>query len=182
MFWARLCLMLAASYERAQAWWQARLQAYRLGWFYWLLARLESRSMVQLQSGQWMECRPGFAADQVAWIYDGERHLLYRPGEQVAGRGQRWPWLGAVEDREGGRDLSPFFAELRLSQGPAPPVTTALALFAHQKGWMPRGELAVTLRTGDEMVFDAVSGSVVEADGGSDSEESVGVDHVNHIQ
>ncbi len=184
MFWARLCLWIAASVERAQEWCKAHVQAYRLSWFYWLLSRLQNRPMVLLQSGQWVEKSSGFDMSQIVWIYDGERHLLHRPGEQVRGRGERWPWLGAIEDMEGGRSLSDFFAELRLSRGPAPPVATALALFAHQKGWMPRGELLVTLRNGDEIVFDSVTGGVIEEGSisGSDSDTVTGVDHVDHIQ
>ena len=180
MTWIRLWLTVAALYQQAAEWVQMRMRQTRLAWFYKLLYRYEPRSMLLLKNGQWVDVGRGFSEDQVAWVYDAGRHLIHRPQEVVTGRGERWPWLGAVEYADGGRDLTDFFAELKVSRGPTPAVATVLGLFAHQKGWMPRGRLMVTRRDGEEMALDSVTGAVIQT-----SEEQtpvVSVAHINHVQ
>lgn len=167
------------------------LQQFRTTLFYKLLHRYEPRSMFLLKNGQWVDVGHGFRIDQVIWMYDAGRHMLHRPLEPVAGRGDRWPWLGVAEHTEGGRDLTDFFTELRIIRVQPPSVATILGLFAHQKGWMPTGHLAITRRDGEEMVIDAITGSVVQSSemtssgpSGSSgpSDPPVSVSHVNHIQ
>jgi hypothetical protein len=178
MLWFRFWLTMAAWYQWASEATVNRLRQWRSRLFYKLLSFHDPRPMLLLKNGQWVDVDFGFGMDQVAWVYDARRHMIHRPLEVVVGRGERWPWLGAVEQAEGGRDLTDFFTELKVSRGPSPSVATVLGLFAHQKGWMPRGFLAVTRRDGEEMVLDAVTGSVVAS-----SEEAVAsVAHVDHIQ
>jgi len=180
MSWFRFWMTMAAWYQWAAEAWTARMRRWRAALFYRILYRYEPRTMFLLQSGQWVDAGPRFDMDQIAWVYDAPRHMLYRSRETIVGRGIRWPWLGALEAGGEERDLTDFFTELRVSSAPTPPVAAALGLFAHQKGWLPQGHIVVTRRDGEEMLIDATTGSIVDtapASGGGGS-----VAHVNYIR
>jgi hypothetical protein len=181
MSWMRFWMTMAAWYQWASESWTARMRQWRAALFYHLLYKYDPRSMLLLQSGQWVDIGRGFHMTQVAWVYDSAHHMLYRPGENIVGRGIRWPWLGALEAGGDERDLTDFFTELRVSSAPTPAVPAVLGLFAHQKGWLPRGRIVVTRRDGEEMLLDATTGAVVDVAAPS-SGGGATVAHVNHIQ
>lgn len=181
MSWVRFWLTVAAWYQTAAEAWTAKVREWRRRVFYRILHLYDPRSMYMLLNGQWVDVGSGFRTEQIAWVYDAPHHMLYRPTETVAGRGIRWPWLGAAEVGGEERDLSDFFTELRVSSAPSPPVIAVLNLFAHQKGWVPRGQIAVTRRDGEEMLIKATTGSVVDtapASGGG----GVSVAHLDFVR
>ena len=149
--------------------------------FYNILYMYDPRPMYLLQNGQWVDRGAGFHQDQVAWIYDAPHHMLYRPGEAVVGRGTRWHWLGAVEVDGEQRDLTDFFTELRISQAPAPTVPAILGLFAHQKGWVPRGQIQVTRRDGEEMLIESTTGAVIDTSAPTNG-GGLSVAHLNYVR
>jgi len=157
------------------------MQELRRRLFYSILRIYDPRPMYLLQNGQWVDIGPGFSNDQIAWIYDAPHHMLYRSGEAVVGRGIRWSWLGAVEAGGEQRDLTDFFTELRISQTPTPSVSAMLGLFAHQKGWMPRGQLQVTRRDGEEMLIESTTGMVIDTSGPT-SGGGVSVAHLDYVR
>jgi hypothetical protein len=75
--------------------------------------------------------------------------MLVREGAEEA-RLVRWPWL-SVESA--GQDLSEFFQGLRLSAGHQLTDDKAIMLFAHQKGWLPAGDLHIVRRDGSEETY-----------------------------
>lgn len=183
--WTRLLLTIVYWYEMLAKQVSRTIYSLQNLLFYTLLHKYQPRTMILLHNGQWVDVGPGFPNEHVSWIYDAHQHLLSRPNEAIVGRGERWSWLGAIDSR--GRDMSDFFSSLRISRGPAPPAQTILALFACQKGWMPEGEIGITRRDGEEIVIDAITGSVVAAAEAVSSRSlgigpPVSVAHVNHIQ
>lgn len=174
---------MAAWYQQVREAWTAKVREVRTRLFYRILRLYEPRSMYLLQNGQWVDIGPGFRNEQISWVYDAPHHMLYRSGEAVAGRGTRWQWLGAVEAAGEQRDLTDFFTELRISRAPAPPVVTVLGLFAHQKGWMPRGQIQVTRRDGEEMLIEATTGAVIDSSAPSSGRgDGVSVTHLDYIR
>ena len=105
--------------------------------------------MALLTNGQWLDAGRGIRPEQVRWRYDSERHMLVREGAEEA-RLVRWPWL-SVESA--GQDLSEFFQGLRLSAGHQLTDDKAIMLFAHQKGWLPAGDLHIVRRDGSEETY-----------------------------
>jgi hypothetical protein len=185
--WTRFLLTLAYWYDWLAEKAKTTIRNIQTLIFYRLLHIYLPRSMLLLRNGQWVDVGPGFPIEQVVWIYDAKQHLLSRPTETGFGRGERWPWLGAIDSH--GRDLSDFFASLRISRGPTPAAMIMLALFACQKGWMPEGEIGITRRDGEEMVINATTGSIVAASEAAASEprRSLGIGpvtvaHIDHIQ
>jgi len=180
MSWVRFCITIAAWYQRAKEAWVSKMRALRSRLFYRILHLYDPRTMFLLQNGQWVDKGAGFRTEQIAWIYDAPYHMLYRSGEAVVGRGIRWSWLGVVEAGGEQRDLTDFFTELRISQAPTPSVSAMLGLFAHQKGWMPRGQLQITRRDGEEMLIESTTGAVIDTSE-PPSGGGVSVAHLNFI-
>jgi hypothetical protein len=113
------------------------------------IAHWGGRDMALLTNGQWLDAGRGIRPEQVRWRYDSERHVLVREGAAEA-RLVRWPWL-SVESA--GQDLSEFFQGLRLSVGHQLTDDKAIMLFAHQKGWLPAGDLHIVRRDGSEETY-----------------------------
>ena len=113
-------------------------------------AKVGGRDMVLIDSA-WFDASPLYSADLVRATYSAERHEITGP----AGRLVRCKWLSVVSE---GRDLSDFFAPLRLSEGLYLPDDALLTLYANQKGYMPVRPLTVVTRDGVESV---VGGPVV---------------------
>jgi hypothetical protein len=99
------------------------------------------RDMILLKNGLWIDTTSVIPEDQIAWHYDSITHRL----THGSGPLQRWQWISAVSGC--GRDMSDFFADLRISRG-VPPLTTAkvIELFIHQKGWVPSRNIKITRR------------------------------------
>ena len=114
-------------------------------------AKVGGRDMVLIDSA-WFDASPLYPANLVRATYSAERHEISGP----AGRLVRCKWLSVVSE---GRDLSDFFAPLRLSEGLYLPDDALLALYANQKGYMPVRPLTVVSRDGVESV---VGGLVVQ--------------------
>lgn len=131
--------------------------------------------MALLTNGQWLDAGRGIRPEQVRWRYDSERHMLVREGAAEA-RLVRWPWL-SVES--GGQDLSEFFQGLRLSAGHQLTDDKAIMLFAHQKGWLPDGDLHIVRRDGSEETYTLGADNVR-----SEVEASIAerVEQVNYIK
>lgn len=142
------------------------------------VAHWGGRDMALLTNGQWLDvgwCRP--AAEQVRWHYDSERHVLVRAGAEEA-RLVRWPWL-SVESA--GQDLSDFFQGLRLSAGHQLTDDKAIMLFAHQKGFLPAGDLHIVKRDGSEETYVlGADGVHVRREAGASVAERV--DQVNYVK
>lgn len=181
MSWIRFCITIAAWYQRTKEAWVSKMRTLRSYLFYSILHLYNPRTMFFLQNGQWVDKGPGFRTEQIAWIYDAPHHMLYRSGEAVVGRGIRWHWLGAVEAGGEQRDLTDFFTDLRISQAPTPTVSAMLALFAHQKGWMPRGQIQITCRDGEEIMIESTTGAVIDTSAPT-NDNGVSVSHLNYIQ
>lgn len=185
--WTRFLLTIAYWYDWLAERTHTTIRNLCMILFYRLLHKYPARTMFLLRNGQWVDVGPGFPIEQVVWIYDAKQHLLSRPTETGFGRGERWPWLGAIDSR--GRDLSDFFSSLRISRGPTPAAMIVLALFACQKGWMPEGEIGITRRDGEEMVINAMTGSVVSASEAESRQQRRSLDigpmsvaYIDHIQ
>jgi len=106
------------------------------------LAQIGGQNMQLLKNGQWI---PGnVQASNVVALYDLTTHTIVGCQAEVS-KTTRWPWLSVVA---GEKDLSDFFAGLRITSGSTISDESALMLFAHQKGWVPDGEINITLRDG----------------------------------
>lgn len=115
-----------------------------------VLKHLGGHDMLLLKDGHWVDARVVVPEDSIAWAYCSEKHVLTAAAAAPGTRLTRWSWLSVLHD---GKDISEFFVGLRLSSGHDLSVAALMRLFAHQKGWMPRGELHVTDRMGvDEIV------------------------------
>jgi len=111
------------------------------------LALWGGRDMVLLTNGQWVDGT--VPQEHVRWRYDAEKHTLVSQGAEGS-RLVRWPWLSIVC---GDRDLSDFFQSLRLSAGQPLADDKAIMLFAHQKRWIPTGDLHIVRRDGSEETY-----------------------------
>jgi hypothetical protein len=110
-------------------------------------AKVGGRDMVLINSA-WFDASPLYPADLVRATYSAERHEITGSGPES--RLVRFKWLSAISE---GRDLSDFFAPLRLSEGLFISDDALLALYAHQKGYMPVRPLTVVTRDGVESVI-----------------------------
>lgn len=116
-----------------------------------------TRDMVYLTNDTWVDVGSGYPAEQFTWRYDAEHHRILRSTERIEERAGRWHWLSVVEESSG-RDMSDFFAGLRISSNATISGAQALSLFTHQKGWMPQGTLVVIDRYGAEHRVNARTG------------------------
>lgn len=113
------------------------------------LIHVGTRDMVYLTNDTWTDIGRGYPTNQIAWRYDAEYHRILRSTERVEERAGRWQWLSVVEETSG-RDMSDFFAGLRISSSASITAAQVIALFVHQKGWLPQGTLCVIDRFGNE--------------------------------
>ena len=127
-----------------------------------VLKHLGGHDMLLLTDGHWVDARVVVPEDSIAWAYCSEKHVLTAAAAAPGTRLSRWSWLSVMHD---GRDISEFFVGLRLSSGHDLSVAALMRLFAHQKGWIPRGELHVTDRMGVD--------EVVQLDQSEEEEETV---------
>lgn len=125
-----------------------------------VLKHLGGHDMLLLKDGHWVDARVVVPEDSIAWAYCSEKHVLTAAAAAPGTRMIRWPWLSVTHE---GKDISEFFVGLRLSSGHDMPVAALMRLFAHQKGWIPHGELHVTDRMGVE--------EVVRLDGSEEEQE-----------
>jgi hypothetical protein len=125
-----------------------------------LLKHLGGHDMLLLKDGHWVDARVVVPEESIAWAYCSEKHVLTAATSAPGTRMTRWPWLSVIHN---GQDISEFFVGLRLSTGHDLSVAALMRLFAHQKGWMPLGELHVTDRMGMD--------EVVQLDGSDEEEE-----------
>jgi len=115
-----------------------------------VLKHLGGHDMLLLKDGHWVDARVVVPEDSIAWAYCSEKHVLTAATSAPGTRLIRWAWLSVIHED---KDISEFFVGLRLSSGHDMSVAALMRLFAHQKGWVPRGELHVTDRMGiDEVV------------------------------
>ena len=106
------------------------------------LAQIGGQDLQLLKNGQWI---PGTThASAIVARYDLKTHTIYKYQEETTPT-SRWPWLSVVAD---GKDLSDFFAGLRITSGYSISDESALMLFAHQKGMVPEGDIILTMRDG----------------------------------
>lgn len=132
------------------------------------LIHVGTRDMVYLTNDTWTDIGKGYPNYQCLWRYDAEHHRILRPTDSIDERAGRWQWLSVVEESSG-RDMSDFFAGLRISSSASISAAQVIALFVHQKGWLPQGTLSVLNRFGNEQrvcshtglpVYEAATGRV----------------------
>jgi hypothetical protein len=109
-------------------------------------AKVGGRDMVLIGSA-WFDASPLFPAELVRATYSAERHEITR---SEGGRLGRCKWLSVTSE---GRDLSEFFAPLRQTDGLYISDEELVALYAHQKGYLPVKPLTVVGRDGSESVI-----------------------------
>lgn len=109
-------------------------------WAHW-----GGRDMLLLRNGTWVDAHATAPAGQVAARYSAEKHTVL-PATDVSGsiRPTRWQWVEAVQ---GARDMSEWFAGLRLQGGARLSDKDALMLYAHQNAWVPCEETPVRIVT-----------------------------------
>ena len=114
----------------------------------WILpfAAAGGRDMVLLTNRSWIDANDSIPSSCVATYYNSDTHTVQTAGRQ--GRLGRLPWLSVIAH---GKDISEFFCRLRMSDQVCLTDEEVLMLYAHQTGWLPTGELDVTLRSGDEV-------------------------------
>lgn len=135
-FWLRVIAYMETAYSWISEQW--RLFTRRL-----VLPALVycGRDMILLKNGLWIDNSSLIQEDQIAWRYDSITHRL----TQGTGPLQRWPWVSAISGC--GRDMSDFFADLRVSRGVPPPThAKVIELFIYQKGWVPSRDIRITRR------------------------------------
>lgn len=135
MFWLRV----AAFLESVSAFIQMKWLLFQRRW---LLPTLvyNGRDMFLLKNGLWVDAGADFPENQIAWRYDSIKHHLFHG----AGPMQRWQWISAVSGC--GRDMSDFFADLRVSRGSQLTLAKIIELFIYQKGWAPTRDIRITRR------------------------------------
>jgi hypothetical protein len=134
-FWLHFAAYMEITYEWLQQRWL--LFTRRL-----LLPALvyRGRDMFLLRNGLWVDAAVSIHDEQIIWRYDSITHrLTHGPGPL-----QRWPWIAAVSGC--GRDMSDFFADLRITRGPRLTDAKIVELFIHQKGWVPSRDIRITRR------------------------------------
>lgn len=102
------------------------------------------RDMLLLRNGQWVDASVRVPAEEVRFRYCADKHTIV---SEPPTRAVRWPWLSVTW---GDDDISDFFQGLRVPLGDSVPTDAVLMLFAHQRGLLPVGELAVVTRDGTE--------------------------------
>jgi hypothetical protein len=114
----------------------------------WLLpfAAAGGRDMVLLMNRSWIDANDSIPPTCIATYYNSDTHTVQTVGRH--GRLGRLPWLSVIAH---GKDISEFFSRLRISDQVCLTDEEVLMLYAHQTGWLPTGELDVTLRSGDEV-------------------------------
>jgi hypothetical protein len=117
-------------------------RSYLLPW-----AHSGGRDMIYLTSGAWTDYSDEITPDKIQFVYDSKNKRIRLLTEDDQARTVRWPWLSATND---GRDLSHFFADLRISRSCTVETPVVLMLFVHQNGWIPTGTLSVVLRDGSD--------------------------------
>lgn len=120
--------------------------------FNYCITRYSPQSMYYLQNGQWVFKGPHYSPETIKYMYSAKKHMIETPQGRREGRTARWPWLGVVE-RHRKKEMTDFFSGLRVQVQESPSIPIVLALFSHQKGWMPQGPLDITTRMGDEIVI-----------------------------
>ena len=117
----------------------------RRRWIY-PYAAAGGRDMVLLTNRSWIDANDSISPSCVAIYYNSDTHTVQPAGYR--GRLGRLPWLSVIAR---GKDISEFFCRLRMSEQVCLTDEEVLMLYAHQTGWLPTGELDVTLRSGDEV-------------------------------
>ena len=109
----------------------------------WLLTTLvySGRDMFLLKNGLWVDAGANFEENQIVWRYDSIKHHLIHG---ASGPMQRWQWIAATSGC--GRDMSDFFADLRVSRGSNLTLSKIIELFIYQKGWIPTRDIRITRR------------------------------------
>ena len=116
------------------------------------------RDMILLKNGLWIDVNPDISESQIAWRYDSiKHHLIHSPGPV-----QRWQWISAVSGC--GRDMSDFFADLRVSRGSQLTLTKIIELFIYQKGWVPTRDIRITRRddASEETIYVHISSPITD--------------------
>jgi hypothetical protein len=135
MFWLRV----AAFLETVSAYLQMKWLHFQRRWLLPVLV-YSGRDMFLLKNGIWVDAGTNFTENQIAWRYDSiKHHLIHGPGAM-----QRWQWVSAVSGC--GRDMSDFFADLRISRGSHLNLAKIIELFIYQKGWVPTRDIRITRR------------------------------------
>ena len=113
------------------------------------IARHAGYDMVLLRTGQWIPLMRPVSDQYAKAVYDAASHTIRSPENQEKPENQerqeRWRWL-SVGDTE---QISDFFSSLRHSSSLSISNQEAMNLFASQKGWLPEGDVEVTLRSGE---------------------------------
>lgn len=155
MFWLRV----AAFLETVSAFIQIKWLLFQRRW---LLPALvySGRDMFLLKNGLWVDAAADVADNQIAWRYDSIKHHLIHV---VGGPIQRWQWIAATSGC--GRDMSDFFAELRISRGSQLTLAKIIELFILQKGWVPTRDIRITRRDDatEETVHVHISSPITDA-------------------
>jgi hypothetical protein len=119
------------------------------------IARRAGYDMALLQTGQWIPLMGPVSIHYTKAVYDAASHTILLPEkpekperQEKPGKpekAERWRWL-SVGDTE---QISDFFSSLRHSSSLSISNQEAMNLFACQKGWLPEGDVEVTLRSGE---------------------------------
>jgi hypothetical protein len=137
------------------------------------LVHYGGRNMVLLRNGQWLDETQGLLSGEIVCQYDVVKHVIHFPGAE---RTKRWPWLSVCA---GDRDISDFFEGLRISVGHELSNEQVVLLFAHQRGWLPTGDLHVITRSGEEVVIRPFTPTPISS---SNMVESPSLQDVNYIR
>jgi len=110
------------------------------------VARHAGYNMVLLRSGQWIPLMGPVSIQHAKAVYDAASHTIRSPeNQEKPERQERWRWLSVGTEQE----ISDFFSSLRHSSSLSITNQEAMNLFASQKGWLPEGDVEVTLRSGE---------------------------------
>ena len=111
--------------------------------------------MVLLRSGQWIPLMRPVSDQYAKAVYDATSHTIRSPekpekpekpeNQERQEKPERWRWLTVGTEQE----ISDFFSSLRHSSSLSISNQEAMNLFASQKGWLPEGDVEVTLRSGE---------------------------------
>lgn len=134
------------------------------------LVHYGGRNMVLLRNGQWLD---EIRSEEIVCHYDAVKHIIHFPGAE---RTKRWPWLSVMA---GDRDMSDFFEGLRISVGHTLTNEQVVLLFAHQRSWLPTGELHVITRSGEEVTINPFGPTPISS---SNMVVSPSVHDVNYIR
>jgi hypothetical protein len=119
------------------------------------IARHAGYDMMLLQTGQWIPLMGPMSVPYAKAVYDAASHTIRSQERQEKAERQerqenqetqeRWRWL-SVGNQE---DITEFFTRLRHSSSLSISNQEAMNLFGCQKGWLPEGDVEVTLRSGE---------------------------------